>query len=78
MNQYSITKVFDNCIATNLQMSVLNFSNGLDSNSQHNNDNHGDKSLKHAVSSDDPQFTITFNYELLDDSYCLLSQGIAI
>ena len=69
-------QVFDNCIATNLQMSVLNFSNGAEFNTQNQNDNYGDKNLKHAVSSDDPQFTITFNYELLDDSYCLLSQGL--
>ena len=30
---------------------------------------------KHTVSADDPQFTITFNYELLDDAYCLLNEG---
>ena len=57
-------------------MSVLNFSNGVGANGQDSNDSHVDKSQKHAVSSDDPQFTITFNYELLDDSYCLLSQGL--
>ena len=53
-------------------MSVLNFSNGVESNNLLDN---GEKSLKHAVSADDPQFTITFNYELLDDSYCLLKAG---
>ena len=26
-----------------------------------------------TVSSDDPKFAITFNYELLDDSYCLFA-----
>ena len=52
-------------------MSVMNVSNGVESNTKNT-----DKSLKHAVSSDDPQFTITFDYELLDDSYCLLSQGL--
>ena len=58
-------------------MSVLNFSNGVGANGQDgNNSCHIDKSQKHAVSSDDPQFTITFNYELLDDSYCLLAQGL--
>ena len=76
LSNFIITQVFDNCIATNLQMSVLNFSHGAESNIQNKNDNYGDKNLKHAVSSDDPQFTITFNYELLDDSYCLLSQGL--
>ena len=49
----------------------MNVSNGVESNTKNT-----DKSLKHAVSSDDPQFTITFDYELLDDSYCLLSQGL--
>lgn len=24
-----------------------------------------------SVSSDDPRFSITFNYELIDDAYCL-------
>ena len=53
-------------------MSVLNFSNSVESNNMPDN---GEKSMKHAVSADDPQFTITFNYELLDDSYCLLKEG---
>ena len=66
------SKVFDKCTATNLQMTVLNFSNSVESNNILDN---GEKSLKHAVSADDPQFTITFNYELLDDSYCLLKEG---
>ena len=46
-------------------MSVLSFSNSVESNNMLDN---GEKSMKHAVSADDPQFTITFNYELLDDS----------
>ena len=53
-------------------MSVMNSSN---SGGTADNYSHADKSIKHAVSADDPQFTITFNYELLDDAYCLLTEG---
>ena len=53
-------------------MSALNFSDSVESNNMLDN---GEKSMKHAVSADDPQFTITFNYELLDVSYCLLREG---
>ena len=53
-------------------MSVMNSSNSYSTNDNYNG---AEKSVKHAVSADDPQFTITFNYELLDDAYCLLTEG---
>ena len=56
-------------------MTVLNFSNKIGSNT---NPDNGEKAMKHAVSPDDPQFTITFNYEVLDDSFCHLIQSTNI
>ena len=60
-------------------MSVINISGGGGSNESNNgageNNNERGIQQKHTVSADDPQFTITFNYELLDDAYCLLNEG---
>ena len=53
-------QVFDQCMSTNLQTSaVVN--------------NTGNTKQRTTVSGDDPQFRITFNYELLDDTYTLCS-----
>ena len=48
-------RVFDRCMITNLQSDEKQIS----------------KQVMSTVSSDDPNFTITLNYELLDDAYCL-------
>ena len=56
------SQVFDKCMETNLQTSAI------DSSSSASGSGGGSKQ-RITVSADDPQFRITFNYELLDDAY---------
>ncbi len=35
-----------------------------------------DRDAKETVTADDPRFSITLNYEMLDDTYCLFQVGI--
>eukprot|EP00095_Tigriopus_kingsejongensis_P005747 maker-scaffold28_size608977-snap-gene-2.12 protein:Tk05747 transcript:maker-scaffold28_size608977-snap-gene-2.12-mRNA-1 annotation:"transient receptor potential cation channel subfamily a member 1-like protein" len=51
-------KVFDRCMLTNLQSDAQQVQ----------------KAEQVTVSGDDPTFSITFNYELLDDDYCILDE----
>ena len=59
-------QVFDKCMETNLQTSAIEGSGGGGSTGG------GGGKQRITVSADDPQFRITFNYELLDDAYTYL------
>ena len=54
-------QVFDKCMGTNLQTSAIDSSSSASGS--------GGSKQRITVSADDPQFRITFNYELLDDAY---------
>ena len=58
-------QVFDKCMETNLQTSAIE-TTGSGTGSVGGG---GAKGQRITVSADDPQFRITFNYELLDDVY---------
>ena len=55
------SQVFDKCMETNLQTSAIDSSSAASGS--------GGSKQRITVSADDPQFRITFNYELLDDAY---------